>query len=352
MYNQIIPFGSKEQAIVYDTVLADEGPLTFNSATYSVVGNDGTVLVPLSSVEIGSATDSLTVRVQQTIDALTVDLPPGPNILEFLVSVLDKNGRPRIQQQRFILWVDGPRVYSQYPTAADLQVFLWQQNMLSNPAPDDKSLDLDSYIVRAVSKWEEITGWFPFLAGPDDTTRTISFFEQTQNTPGYAYYNSWAYDTFNPLFFGVGVPARELSLRGGLLSLTSVVSNGTTYTPATPNITLQLLPVNAPYRKRPYERLNIGGLSGGVSLLLDVTGRWGFCSVLTGDQFGAILSLAAIEAAPTLAYLLNEGVTSYTEADVTESVSSNPFSLMVSQMNMTVQRAIGAMGQYNRYVIA
>jgi hypothetical protein len=300
MYDLIQPVQLGAKVPFYATVAATTGTLTYNSATYSLTNSTGTPVAGASgSVDNSTGTGTATVTVDKTLDTAALSLTAGLYILSFFVLVTGSDGRPRTEVTRYILQIPGftgERVI--YPTAADLQVKLYEAGLIENPpTAAQKVIDLDTYIQEAITAWENATGYSPFLVDPTDVTKRF-------DPPG---------PTIRGTRYGYRARGGEryVDFNQGLVSLTSVVtgvdsvSAGTT---RTLNTDFYLYPPNAATEERPYQRLEFVLPVWGSQQSIRVTGKWGYTAILPDDVWQVILMRAMYMLTPSLAIALSGGL--------------------------------------------
>lgn len=289
MYDLIVPFPRKTKAPLYVPISTANGTLSpSSSGTCTLTDAQGDELAA-GNVDGTSAT-SVQVVEWKTIDGTTLALEPGNYLAEFLLNVTDGT-IPRVYSYSIILQVPGSRTFSFYPTGMDLQVFLVGAGMLDNPpSANARMIDLDAAMASAVSEWEKLTGWHPFLAAQAEVTRTF-------DPPGPTS-TRWRYE-------GGG---NVLDLGAGFLSVSSVVHGTTDYIIGGDSAQVYLLPVDAAAKERPFTDLRFCWPVFGVPQSIQVTGVCGYGAALPEDVWTILLRMAATDLAPELALLKTGGL--------------------------------------------
>lgn len=170
---------------------------------------------------------------------------------------------------------------SDYPTANDLQSFLTKAGLYdANQSPD-----LDAITKAAKTAWERLTCWRPFLSSGLDESRIFVL----QPYRAAAYLPRWA--------------TTRLYLRSGLLSVTSITSDGGTLTQ---DEDWGFLPAAGAQMEPPYTDIWLRGVSSPIT----ITGKWGYCDTLTDDVWQIVLQAAAQMAFPQIELATTGGVQS------------------------------------------
>lgn len=204
---------------------------------------------------------------------------------------------------------------AQYPAADALAVLLRRNGMLNDPTtPEDLLQDFSAAVGSAMQEFENVTGWRPFLAGQQDTTRYFNEARMVGGSGGYGVDTGFYNFGFNNFQGGQW----DVDLQGGLLSCSAVQIGTTSYSLAAPNPQAYFLPDNALARNRPFETLRFCvppvGATGANQIA--ITGRWGFCQNLPPDVWNAVLGYAAREVAPGIAIARTGEAASYTLIDI------------------------------------
>lgn len=193
-----------------------------------------------------------------------------------------------------------------WPDAAEFTDFLTASGLISSPPTALQSLlDLEDMLDAAVERWNEMTGYYPFLSNGD--TQEIR--------------------TFPSPF-----PARILDFapyQGGLVAFTSLtvgvtstVSSGTAYTT---DYHFRLLPRDAGQRKKPWTQIEFLYSPGSPwDGEVDIKGEWGYCTDanLPRSARRAVMALAALDCLPLLLAHFSSGLIRWTEGDVTKQFGS------------------------------
>jgi hypothetical protein len=150
-----------------------------------------------------------------------------------------------------------------YPTSAEVSARLTAEG-INVPA------NVGYITEAAISRFESLTGYIPFLGDAAPT--------------------SWTYDPpLNTPF---------MSLDGGFWDVDSIVVDGTTFTL---NDDYILLPLNAAGRGRGWDAVEFRKHPGTERISVVVTGKRGYAEELPYDAYEAIMSLAiAMSVAPSL----------------------------------------------------
>jgi len=214
---------------------------------------------------------------------------------------------------------------AQYPGADALAVFLTAANIFTMPiTPEDLLFDLAGAAASAMTEFERISNWRPFLASSEDVTKRFSHsalrrYTEGDDLPAYG----WDFGFGG----GYGGCYWELPFNRGLVSATSVVIGTTTYdlTSATPQAFLA--PVNAAEEGKPYESIVFTSYPGNATgpNQIAITGLWGYCAVLPADVWTAVLGYQARKVCPALSIKLRGNMASWTSADVSEKYIEKPF---------------------------
>jgi hypothetical protein len=302
MRDLVLPFPPRQKVPVYNTITLQSGSFsTMGQATFTLKDNAGNSVA--SGNVTGNATVGLALSEWVSVDGSALSFTSGVYVLEFSEPVTPSDATARTETPSVILYVPGvPAARSLYPTGDDLQVFLVGAGMLSNPPTSAQSLiDLDSAVASAVSEFETMTGFIPFLYGGTVTTRT---FRSEGNIVSFA---------------GGGLVA----LDSGADAIASGAANFTVDSNA------QLMPLNAAARSKPYTYLKFispntliyspyvytlsdgvpaRGHVGGRTITVSVRGKWGYGLTVREDVWKAILYLAALQVIPSLEILLTGGL--------------------------------------------
>lgn len=232
------------------------------------------------------------------------------------------------------------------PTAADLQARLVACGMLSNPPTANQFFFvLEDAVNTAYAKWQLDTGYTPFI----ETSQTRTF-DPPGPDQGSGYLNyGWA----GPgAIVSIG-GSNRLFLGTGLLTITTlkigISTTNTTGTTLTVNQDYFLRPQNALTFGRPYSWIVFETNQRDMRNSIQIVGTWGFCPFVGGstttwvipdDAWSAILDAALVEVAPQMALLVSGGLTSWKEADVSESYAANPFQAQIEAADMRYQKAV------------
>lgn len=204
-----------------------------------------------------------------------------------------------------------------YPVDADVVAFIAAAGI----ALPSGMAALEGYAEAANREFEQETGWPPFLADADDSTRTFDPPGPHLTGGGYAQTRGGR---------------RVLALRAGLVSLTSIDCGG--ILPATQ---YRLLPLNAAVQGKPSSIIEflvpIFGQAGSVL----VTGRWGYSVTVPEDVFQAILRIAASNALKDLSEANNiQNPIKWNRGEVGESFDPDRYGKAGSQWRGYVDRTI------------
>lgn len=184
-----------------------------------------------------------------------------------------------------------------WPTVAEFQVFLTAAGiMASTPTDLQLLLDLDGALDAAVEEFNDRTRYWPFLSTGIDEARR---------------------------FIGDPLAPRYLDLNGGLLTLTSLITN-VTYTNSagtleTQTLNFRLCPRDAVQRGRPYtyvEFLSDPAYVDDGEVL--ITGTWGFTTAanLPDSARRAVMAIASITLLPQINQAATQGLLRWREGDV------------------------------------
>lgn len=172
-----------------------------------------------------------------------------------------------------------------WPGTAEFEVFLYGSGLFAaNPTALQKALDLQAALNSGVERFEEKVKYWPFISTGSDTTRTY-------NAPR----------------------GRILDLNGGLVSLTSLVTDVTYANSAGLTRTnLQhfgLEPSDAPSNGLPYTRIEMYVRPGYYPASIQVTGKFGYCldADLPSSARRGVMALAADELMPQITSLARKG---------------------------------------------
>lgn len=177
--------------------------------------------------------------------------------------------------------------YTAYPTGADLVLLLKsinafpQDSLTTMIALATEQAGIAAY--AAASEFENSTGWLPFIARPEVTTRKFDMTNQT------------------------GI----LDFRAGLLADPApVFSIGDTTYIEDQNYYLQ--PSNAPdqgkaYTQAQFTQTHFSGRAWSLPNRISVTGRWGYCSSCPPDVWAAIQKKGGVQLLASLENLQNIG---------------------------------------------
>jgi hypothetical protein len=214
-----------------------------------------------------------------------------------------------------------------YPTGAsgDLMRFLVGAGMIDDPPSGIQTyIDLDSKVADARAKWENTTGYKPFLGA----TQTRYF-----DPPG-----PHSSRSYSQLKGGRSV----LWLDTGLVSVTSVTVDTVAYTQTAPgSSTLNdywLEPANAPDDGRPYEQINFWGPVYGLPNSVVVVGTWGFGAAIPDDAFQGMLNDAAAECTE-LPGLVSRGLVNWKRDSITQTFGENPLGSLFERWGRTARNA-------------
>ena len=175
-------------------------------------------------------------------------------------------------------------------------------------------LDLNAQIDASIAEWERRTRWVPFLA----TTQT-RWFDPPGANRGQG---GVGYGGLGGLGGGSLGGSNLLFLDAGLLSVTSVATH-LTDTDMAGTVQLEkrdfwLSPTSAPSAGMPYMAIKFRWPVYGDPQSIQVVGSWGRGATLPDNGWNAILQYAASLIMPQVAFLVNGGLESWTEAGVTE----------------------------------
>lgn len=193
-----------------------------------------------------------------------------------------------------------------WPDAVEFKSFLTLAGLLTDANVSlENLLDLEDLIAAAVERWNEATGYVPFLStGDAQEIRT----------------------------FPSPFPARILDLapyQGGLVGFTSLtvgvtstISSGTVYTT---DYHFRLLPRDAAQRKKPWTQIEFLYSPGSPwDGEVDIKGEWGYCTEanLPRSVRRAVMAMAALDCLPLLQPQFASGLVRWTEGDVTKQFAS------------------------------
>ncbi len=160
-----------------------------------------------------------------------------------------------------------------YPTAGDIESLMRSTGYWPTDASKQALAIIQAQVAEdaAVDNWEHFTGWTPFLAQTEATTRVFDAIDHS------------------------GL----LNLEAGAVEIVSVSVNGVLQTP---NQNYYLSPRNAIAQKKAITALDFGERGIGSYLLyphysrggIEVTAKWGRVSEIPGDVWQAIQQLAAL----------------------------------------------------------
>jgi hypothetical protein len=167
----------------------------------------------------------------------------------------------------------------QWPTPAEVQSWLTIAGAW-NGVTDDLSDTIQGVIDATVRTLEDATGWSPFLAEPDTSTRNY-------DAPG----------PYNNGYMGRTGGGNKLFLEGGYISITSIKIDGVLQDTAD----YKLL---SPGSAWPYTQVRF--LTGRVysePLGIEITGKQGFCTVIPANVWEAVRDKAGASMLGPLATL-------------------------------------------------
>lgn len=184
-----------------------------------------------------------------------------------------------------------------WPDEAEFTAFLQAAGLVAIPPNTVNSLlDLTDILAAAVEEWNELTGYWPFLATGVPETR------------------SFEYPTGPIMQFDGGVPP------GTTVTVATNVNVTNSYgTEQTSGINFQLWPIDAPNRQIPYVGIEfLTRVFRGFSSHIEVTADWGYCTDanLPRSARRALMALGALEALPQILTHLANGVIMWREGDV------------------------------------
>jgi len=199
-----------------------------------------------------------------------------------------------------------------YPVSADLSAFL-SAAFSTRTGLTIGSFDLATAVVAGIDRFETETGRVMLATGTSARS-------------------------FDPPTGGRQV----LDLGEDLAAITSVVAQGVTQVALSD---YRALPQNAPARGRPYNRLQLtqryyAPLYPGLWNSVVVTGNWGFSATgIAEDAWLAMVAAGALWLLPEIVTQTTGGMTSWTEASVTEQYGPKPFDALREQWDGLFERA-------------
>ncbi|BDI29405.1 hypothetical protein CCAX7_14560 [Capsulimonas corticalis] len=200
-------------------------------------------------------------------------------------------------------------MYDAYPTGFDLVELYASAGVELSP-----KFNAGQKIDSAIREWEKKTRWFPFLAGASST--------RVFDPPGPRQHQA--------ALGGIRGGGRVLDLRGGLISLDSLIMNGQNYTQG---IQFWMRPDNADLQGEPFQEIEFFTPIMGPPQCIHVMGRWGYCAQVPEDAWQAILQKAAYESKPEVEFSITNGVAKVD--DVTyASGSVSPLSAQAEQWKL------------------
>jgi hypothetical protein len=211
-----------------------------------------------------------------------------------------------------------------WPTGTALRDFLAGANIVASPPAGDALLiDYDGAADAALERFEDQTGYHPFMAAAADAT---------------LYYTP---DRTDVLDLEGGVAA-------ALTSLTVGYSPTSTGTALTVNEDYWLMPLNAIVEGRAANYIRFGAVQHGLPRSIVVVGKFGFCAnaAIPEAAYQTVLYLAALEVAPQVQAMLSSGgLTKLTEGDVTYEYGAGA---LIETWN---RRARSGVMQFKRLVV-
>jgi hypothetical protein len=167
-----------------------------------------------------------------------------------------------------------------WPTSTNLEDYLQAAGLIDlTPTTAQGLLDLAGALAAAIERWDDLTGYWPFMSTGVDQKRIYTAF-----------------------------PLRDvLDLDNGLLSLSAMIIDVTyTNSEGTQKTHLQhfkLMPRNAPELGKPYTYIEwLWPMQTVSDSEIEITGKWGYCleANLPDSAKRGVLALAALELMPQL----------------------------------------------------
>jgi len=173
-----------------------------------------------------------------------------------------------------------------YPTATELKNLLLGAGLITDPnATPDSYFDYSGAVDAAVADWENRCGYVPFVKDSSDVTR---YFDPPQG--------------------------RRLLLGAGLMTLTSVTSNGAALTE---NTDFWLLPANGAAESLPYDEIEFSARQAGLPRSIVIVGKWGRVTSVPADvKRGVLCKAASLLAGEILLGASQGGLAMWKEGDV------------------------------------
>ena len=223
--------------------------------------------------------------------------------------------------------------YAEYPSGSDVQDFLTAAG-ISLTAFDSDDFSLNA--AAAAAEFERQTGWYPFLASQNASTR---YFDppRTGGTAG-----RWA----------ASRGGRVLELNAGLLNISdtglsigvypstlaeSGINNGITASVGSAGVVLTrdiqyyLKPDNANLQVLPWTVVEFLGPITGLPKSIAITGVWGRVSAVPADAWRAICGYAASLMTPQAGLTVTGGIQALKEGDTDTKYSSGTFSIFSAE---------------------
>lgn len=334
MRDLILPVNALSQFVAYATLTLPSG--LFSSVaqgTYTLVDNTGASIAS-GNVSGSTGSGAITLTEWVTLNAASLALSGGLYVLTLkLPATPNDSAGQRTPIYEIILSVPGSRPSRAIPpTADDLQVLLTSADMLDNPpTAKQKLLDLDGFVATGIANWEQLTGYFPYIAPVGDTV-----IYRTPEGPGDAPQSGipgwWQ--------FGIRTYGGNdlLPMRKGVLSVTELrtwVDTNNVGIVLTQGRDFFLYPTTAPEYKKPFTSIKFSAPQWGGVNSIKITGRFGFTVGLTENDWKAILYMGGVEAIPYVENI-KTGATISTQQDDVKRVfrtanGLGPYSSISSQ---------------------
>lgn len=211
-----------------------------------------------------------------------------------------------------------------WPTSSEFAHFLIASGMMSQSVTALQGfLDLDGAIEAAVDRWNDLTGYWPFLSTGDATE-----------------YRDFASPNSGVLDFDSGLVAfTSLTTANEYLAFGSLQGGEEQL-----NVRdFRLQPMDAPQKKKPWTWAQTGwwGAGGGI---IRVTGEWGYCNEANLPEAArrAVMALAAQQISPQIEAVRRQGgLVKLQRGDETKQWGAE-----VGQLEQTWQSMVeGALGQ-------
>jgi hypothetical protein len=217
--------------------------------------------------------------------------------------------------------------HSAYPTAGQLESYIRSMGILTDAQLAEllAHVDLTSIAAGAQAAWEADSGWKPFLRDASPVARR--FDPPGPNRRGLTR-GGW----------------ERLELDAGLLAVTAFVTGYSATAAGTAFVVEDdywLWPPNAAVEDRPYTAIDANWYQWGQPQSIRITGYWGFSANIPGDAWEAILRQGAQLAYSQIFLTVSGGVTSWTEADITEQYALGAFKAHADAWAEQWRRAVG-----------